>query len=99
MTDISLIQIYHSKNVPYSTFQVSESEGIITVICMVRCMGEENSFQWPDDDDILDYYMKDFICTIDPPEPYGKFYRGYAVVSLTPEMLGRVHAELKKKKI
>jgi hypothetical protein len=98
MTDISLIQTYHSKNVPYSTFQVSESEGTITVICMVRRTGEENSLQWPDDDDILDHHMKDPTCTIDPPEPHGKFHRGYAVASLTPEMLGRVHDEPKKKK-
>ena len=48
-------------------------------------------------DKILDYLMKDFVCAIDLPKPYGKFCQGYPVVSLTPEMVDRVHAKLKKK--
>ena len=68
----------------YFCFHVLESDGVVHVVCMVRCMGE-NFFRWPDREDLLDYTMDDILCTISPPEPSGQFHRGSPVLFL-PEM-------------
>ena len=70
---------------------------MVHVVCMVRCMGDNNSFRWPDREDLLDYPMDDILCTIDPPEPCGQFYRGSPMLSFSRDVLKKVEVELSKK--
>ena len=82
----------------YFCLQVSESDGVVHVVCMVRCMGE-NFFRWPDREDLLDYTMDDILCTISPLEPSGQFHRGSPVLFFARDVLEKVDAELSKKNL
>ena len=70
---------------------------MVQVICMLRCLNDDN-FYWPGTDDILQYHnMTDVIGVIDPPEANGKFYRGELVFSCSNDTLEMVEEALEEK--
>ena len=71
-------ELVHNMNlIDIFCWQVSGE--MVQIICMLRCLNDDN-FYWPGTDDILQYHnMTDVIGDIDPQEANGKFYRGELV--------------------
>ena len=63
---------------------------MVPVICMKRCLVEENNFRWPKKEDVLEYPLVDLLCAIDPPFLNGNFCRDDPVFSFSAESIENI---------